>query len=170
MRVLTVGTRMPDWVSCAVDEYAKRMPREFAVEWCEIPASKRSRDTADSRMLEESQAIERRLKDQESIVVLDVDGKVISTEFMAESMASWQDQGVKTAFVIGGPDGVHPQLKAKAIARWSLGRITLPHPLVRVVLAEQLYRAWSINAGHPYQYGPHNLRRAQEEGPRDNAE
>jgi len=150
VRVLTVGTRMPDWVSCAVDEYTKRMPREFAVEWCEIPASKRSRDTADSRMLEEYQAIERRLKDQESIVVLDVDGKAISTEFMAESMASWQDQGVKPAFVIGGPDGVHPQLKAKAIARWSLGRITLPHPLVRVVLAEQLYRAWSINAGHPY--------------------
>jgi 23S rRNA (pseudouridine1915-N3)-methyltransferase len=101
-------------------------------------------------MLEEYQAIERRLKDQESIVVLDVDGKAISTEFMAESMASWQAQGVKPAFVIGGPDGVHPQLKAKAIARWSLGRITLPHPLVRVVLAEQLYRAWSINAGHPY--------------------
>lgn len=150
MRVLTVGTRMPNWVSCAVDEYAKRMPREFAVEWCEVPASKRSRDTADSRMLEEYQAIERRLKDQESIVVLDVDGKVISTEFMAASMASWQDEGVKTAFVIGGPDGVHPQLKAKAIAKWSLGRITLPHPLVRVVLAEQLYRAWSINAGHPY--------------------
>ena len=150
MRVLTVGTRMPDWVSRGVDEYAKRMPRDVTVEWCEIPASKRSRDTAESRMLDECQAIERRLKDQEVVVVLDVDGKVVSTEAIAESIQTWQDDGTKVAFVIGGPDGLHPQLKARSSAKWSLGRITLPHPLVRVILAEQLYRAWSINAGHPY--------------------
>ena len=150
MRVLTVGTRMPDWVSRGVEEYAKRMPRDLPVEWCEISASKRSRDTAESRMLDECQAIERRLKDQEAIVVLDVDGKVVSTEAIAESIGAWQDQGAKVVFVIGGPDGVHPRLKARAAAKWSLGRITLPHPLVRVILAEQLYRAWSINAGHPY--------------------
>ena len=148
--MLTVGTRMPDWVSRGVDEYAKRMPRDQAVEWCEIPASKRSRDTAESRMLDECQAIERRLKDHEAVVVLDVDGKVVSTEVIAESIQTWQDDGTKVAFVIGGPDGVHPQLKARSTAKWSLGRITLPHPLVRVILAEQLYRAWSINAGHPY--------------------
>ena len=150
MRVLTVGTRMPDWVSRGVDEYVKRMPRDVTVEWCEIPASKRSRDTAESRMLDECQAIERRLKDQEVVVVLDVDGKVVSTEAIAESIQTWQDDGAKVAFVIGGPDGVHSQLKARSTAKWSLGRITLPHPLVRVILAEQLYRAWSINAGHPY--------------------
>lgn len=150
MRVLTVGTRMPDWVSRGVEEYSKRMPRDLAIEWCEIPASKRSRDTAESRMLDEFQAIDRRLKDQEAVVVLDVDGKVVSTEAIAESIEAWQDQGVKVAFVIGGPDGLHPQLKARASSKWSLGRITLPHPLVRVILAEQLYRAWSINAGHPY--------------------
>ena len=150
MRVLTVGTRMPDWVSRGVEEYSKRMPRDLAIEWCEIPASKRSRDTAESRMLDEFQAIDRRLKGQEAVVVLDVDGKVVSTEAIAESIEAWQDQGVKVAFVIGGPDGLHPQLKARASSKWSLGRITLPHPLVRVILAEQLYRAWSINAGHPY--------------------
>ena len=150
MRVLTIGTRMPDWVSRGVEEYAKRMPRDLPVEWCEIAASKRSRDTAESRMLDEYQAIDRRLKDQEAIVVLDVDGKVVSTEAIAESIGAWQDQGAKVTFVIGGPDGIHPQLKAKAVAKWSLGRITLPHPHVRVILAEQLYRAWSINAGHPY--------------------
>lgn len=150
MRVLTIGTRMPDWVSRGVEEYAKRMPREVFVEWCEIPASKRSRDTAESRMLDECQAIERRLKEHEAMVVLDVDGKMVSTEVIADTMATWQDQGIKVAFVIGGPDGIHPQLKSRAIARWSLGRITLPHPLVRVILAEQLYRAWSVNAGHPY--------------------
>ena len=141
---------MPQWVSDGANEYVKRLPREASVEWVELPASKRSRDTAESRMLEEATAIEQRLKPQELMVVLDVEGKVVSTETIAETLATWQSDGSKIAFVIGGPDGLHPSLKAKASARWSLGRITLPHPLVRVILAEQLYRAWSINAGHPY--------------------
>ena len=150
MRVLAIGTRMPQWVSDGANEYVKRLPREASVEWVEVPSSKRSRDTAESRMLEEATAIEQRLKPQELMVVLDVEGKVVSTETIAEALATWQNDGSKIAFVIGGPDGLHPSLKAKASARWSLGRITLPHPLVRVILAEQLYRAWSINAGHPY--------------------
>ena len=150
MRVLAIGTRMPQWVSDGADDYIKRLPREASIEWVELPASKRARDTAESRMLEEATAIERRLKPHEIIVVLEVEGKVISTETIAETLAMWQSEGAKIAFVIGGPDGLHPSLKAKAGARWSLGRITLPHQLVRVILAEQLYRAWSINAGHPY--------------------
>ena len=150
MRVLAIGTRMPQWVSDGADDYLKRLPREASIDWVELAASKRTRDTAESRMLEESAAIERRVKPQELIVALDVDGKPISTEAIAKSLSVWQSDGSKIVFVIGGPDGLHPTLKAKAIARWSLGRITLPHPLVRVVLAEQLYRAWSINAGHPY--------------------
>ena len=150
MRVLAIGTRMPQWVSDGADDYVKRLPREASIEWVELPASKRARDTAERQMLEEATAIERRLKPQELMVVLDVEGKVISTATIAETLATWQSDGLKIAFVIGGPDGLHPSLKAKAGARWSLGRITLPHPLVRVILAEQLYRAWSINAGHPY--------------------
>ena len=150
MRILAIGTRMPQWVSDGADDYVKRLPREASIEWVELPASKRARDTAESHMLEEATAIERRLKPQELMVVLDVEGKVISTATIAETLATWQSDGLKIAFVIGGPDGLHPSLKAKAGARWSLGRITLPHPLVRVILAEQLYRAWSINAGHPY--------------------
>lgn len=150
MRVVAIGTRMPQWVSDGADDFVKRLPREAAIEWVELPASKRTRDTAESRMLEESSAIERRLKPQEQIVVLDVEGKLVSTEAIAESLTVWQGDGSKIVFVIGGPDGLHSTLKAKACARWSLGRITLPHPLVRVILAEQLYRAWSINAGHPY--------------------
>ena len=150
MRILAIGTRMPQWVSDGADDYVKRLPRDASIEWVELPASKRARDTAESRMLEEATTIERRLKPQELMVVLDVEGKVISTETIAETLATWQSDGLKIAFVIGGPDGLHPSLKAKAVARWSLGRITLPHLLVRVILAEQLYRAWSINAGHPY--------------------
>ena len=150
MRVLAIGTRMPQWVSDGADDYVKRMPREASIEWVELPVSKRTRDTAESRMLEEATAIERRLKPQELMVILDAEGKVISTETIAETLATWQSNGSKIAFVIGGPDGLHPSLKAKASARWSLGRITLPHALARVILAEQLYRAWSINTGHPY--------------------
>ena len=150
MRVFAIGTRMPQWVSNGADDYAKRLPSEASIEWVELPASRRTRDTAERRMLEEATNIERRLKPQELIVVLDVEGRVVSTETIAEALATWQSDGSKIAFVIGGPDGLHPSLKAKASARWSLGRITLPHPLVRVILAEQLYRCWSINAGHPY--------------------
>lgn len=150
MRVIAIGTRMPGWVTEGSDEYLKRMPRELSVEWVELPASKRTRDTAELRMLDEATAIERRLKPQDLIVALDIDGKTVSTENIADALSSWQAEGAKVAFIIGGPDGLHPTLKARASARWSLGRITLPHPLVRVILAEQLYRAWSINAGHPY--------------------
>ena len=150
MRVIAIGTRMPGWVTEGSDEYLKRMPRELSVEWVELPASKRMRDTAELRMLDEATAIERRLKPQDLIVALDIDGKTVSTENIADALSSWQAEGAKVAFIIGGPDGLHPTLKARASARWSLGRITLPHPLVRVILAEQLYRACSINAGHPY--------------------
>ena len=150
MRVIAIGTRMPGWVTEGSDEYLKRMPRELSVEWVELPASKRTRDTAELRMLDEATAIERRLKPQDLIVALDIDGKTVSTENIAAALSSWQAEGAKVAFIIGGPDGLHPTLKARASARWSLGRITLPHPLVRVILAEQLYRACSINAGHPY--------------------
>ena len=150
MRVIAIGTRMPGWVTEGSDEYLKRMPRELSVEWVELPASKRTRDTAELRMLDEATAIERRLKPQDLIVALDIDGKTVSTENIADALSSWQAEGAKVAFIIGGPDGLHPTLKARASARWSLGRITLPHPLVRVILAEQLYRAWSVNAGHPY--------------------
>ena len=150
MRVIAIGTRMPGWVTEGSDEYLKRMPRELSVEWVELPASKRTRDTAELRMLDEATAIERRVKPQDLIVALDIDGKTVSTENIADALSSWQAEGAKVAFIIGGPDGLHPTLKARASARWSLGRITLPHPLVRVILAEQLYRACSINAGHPY--------------------
>ena len=82
--------------------------------------------------------------------MLDVEGQPVATESIAAALEDWRMAAAKPVFLIGGPDGLAPSLKAKAAARWSLGRITLPHPLVRVVLSEQLYRAWSINVGHPY--------------------
>ena len=86
----------------------------------------------------------------DTIIILDVEGQPVATESIATALEDWRMEVKKFVFLIGGPDGLAPSLKAKATARWSLGRITLPHPLVRVVLSEQLYRAWSINVGHPY--------------------
>ena len=150
IRVLAVGTKMPSWVLEGVAEYQKRLPRDFPVEWLEVPPAKRQGDPVDRLMAKEAEAIRKYLKPDDRLVALDVRGKTVSTEDMAASFERWQMEGRNLALVIGGPDGIDPSLLAEAEARWSLGRITLPHPLVRVVLAEQLYRAWSINAQHPY--------------------
>jgi len=150
IRVLAVGTRMSGWVTAGVDEYVRRLPRDFSVTWQEIPPAKRQGDSPEKLMAKEAQAITRYLKTDERIVALDVAGSVVSTEDMAESISNWQMTGQSVAIVIGGPDGLDPSLLKRATAKWSFGRITLPHPLVRVVLAEQLYRAWSINSNHPY--------------------
>ncbi len=150
IRVLAVGTRMPSWVTAGVDEYVRRLPREFSVTWQEVPPAKRQGDSAETFMAKEAQFISRQLKTDERIVALDVTGSVVSTEDMAAQISEWQMTGQSVSILIGGPDGLDPSLLKRASAKWSFGRITLPHPLVRVVLAEQLYRAWSINNNHPY--------------------
>lgn len=150
IRVLAVGARMPSWVSAGVDDYQRRMPRDFSVEWVTIPPAKRQGDAPAVLMAKEATLIRRQWRAGERLVVLDVKGQVLSTEDMAVQFKRWQSSGGSAAIVIGGPDGTDPSLLAEADQRWSLGRITLPHPLVRVVLAEQLYRAWSIIAQHPY--------------------
>lgn len=150
IRVLAVGTRMPSWVTEGVAEYQKRLPRDFPVEWIEIPPAKRQGESADRLMAKEADAIRKHLKADDRLVALDVRGTTVSTEQMAACFADWQMDGRNLALIIGGPDGIDPALLRESEARWSFGRITLPHPLVRVVLAEQLYRAWSINAQHPY--------------------
>ena len=153
IRVLAVGTRMPAWVNDGVDEYHKRLPRDFSVDWVDIPPAKRGSDKPEQLKAREAQAIERQLKADDRIIALDVAGKLVSTEDMARGFHDWQLEGRGLAMIIGGPDGIDPGLLQRADNRWSLGRITLPHPLVRVILAEQLYRAWSINARHPYHRG-----------------
>ena len=150
IRVLAVGTKMPQWVQTGVSEYSKRLPKDHSLEWQEIPQSRRSKESPAQRMIDEAQAIERHLKPVDTVIILDVEGQPIATEGIAAALENWRMEAAKPVFLIGGPDGLAPSLKAKAAARWSLGRITLPHPLVRVVLSEQLYRAWSINVGHPY--------------------
>ncbi|MEE4203104.1 MAG: 23S rRNA (pseudouridine(1915)-N(3))-methyltransferase RlmH [Halieaceae bacterium] len=154
LRIVAVGKKMPDWVQTGVTEYSKRLPRDMRLEWVEVPPAKRQQGGSEAQFREhEAAAIERQLKEGGTLVALDVAGKIVATEDIADSLAGWQMNGDKVTLLIGGPDGLHPPLLSRCQQRWSLGRITLPHPLVRVVLAEQLYRAWSLNAGHPYHRG-----------------
>ena len=153
LRVLAVGQKMPAWVDQGVEEYARRMPREISVEWLDIPPAKRGSATREKYRVQEAEAIEAKLSGKDYVVALDISGKAVSTELIAERFDQWQMQGEQISIVIGGPDGLHPNILKGAKERWSLGQVTLPHPLVRVILAEQLYRAWSVQAGHPYHRG-----------------
>lgn len=151
IRILAIGDRMPGWVDQACNEYLKRLPREFGVKVQGIPAGGRSRaQETKSAVKKESVALLQRLGAGERVVALDVQGEAWSTEKLTQNIQSWQMDGRDVSLLIGGPDGLHHDCLARAETRWSLSKLTLPHPLVRIVLLEQFYRAWSIIAGHPY--------------------
>ncbi len=142
---------MPDWVQAGYSEYAKRLPRECALELKEIPLATRSKNTDIARAIEkESESILASIPAQERVIALDVLGKPQTTQTLADALRDWQMQGGNTSLLIGGPDGLSVNCLARANQRWSLSGLTLPHPLVRIVLAEQLYRAWSLLNHHPY--------------------
>lgn len=151
LRLLAVGHKMPQWVEQGFAEYAKRLPNDCAIELVEIPPGHRSKNTnKEKAMQQEAQALIKALRPQDHVVALDVLGKSWSTEQLSVQLDSWRMQGGDVALIIGGPDGLTDEVLALAKQRWSLSDLTLPHPLVRVLLAEQLYRAWSILQGHPY--------------------
>jgi 23S rRNA (pseudouridine1915-N3)-methyltransferase len=151
LTIIAVGTRMPDWVQAGYSEYAKRLPRECALELKEIPLATRSKNTDIARAIEkESESILASIPAQERVIALDVLGKPQTTQTLADALRDWQMQGGNTSLLIGGPDGLSANCLARANQRWSLSGLTLPHPLVRIVLAEQLYRAWSLLNHHPY--------------------
>ncbi len=141
---------MPDWVYQGCSEYSKRLPREFNFEIVELPLGHRNKNNAEQAVLAEGQAMNRAIGDADRVVALDLTGKPWSTEQLAKQLGEWQLSGDNFSLLIGGPDGLAKDCLARADLRWSLSPLTLPHPLVRVLLVEQLYRAWSINANHPY--------------------
>ena len=142
---------MPGWVTQGVEEYVRRMPAELPVQFIEVPLSKRGKNTDIVRAIEaEGKAMLEQVRAGDFVIALEVDGKALSTEKLASSLAGWQMDGRDVCLLIGGPDGNAPACRARADMKWSLSALTLPHPLVRVMLVEQLYRAWSINANHPY--------------------
>ena len=151
IRIIAVGTKMPAWVETGYAEYAKRMPRDCVVELVELPLAQRGKNTDIARAMEmEGEEMLAAIGKGEQVIALDVKGKPWSTEQLAEHMANWRMSGNNYCLLIGGPDGLAPQCLAQAHVRWSLSALTLPHPLVRIVVIEQLYRACSILQNHPY--------------------
>jgi len=150
--LIAVGERMPAWVGEGFAEYAKRLSRELPLQLVEISTKSRSREAARA-IADEGAAILAAIPKSAHVVALDGRGKVWSSEELAAQLARWRMQGQDLAFVIGGPDGLAPAVLERAQQRWSLGPATLPHPLVRIVVAEQLYRAVSQLANHPYHRG-----------------
>ncbi|HTF85035.1 23S rRNA (pseudouridine(1915)-N(3))-methyltransferase RlmH [Cellvibrio sp. ARAG 10.3] len=151
IRIIAVGTKMPGWVEQGYAEYAKRLPRDCAVELVELPLAQRGKNTDIARAMEkEGEDMLAAIGKGEQVIALDVKGKAWSTEQLAEQMADWRMSGNNYCLLIGGPDGLAPQCLAQAHMRWSLSALTLPHPLVRILVIEQLYRACSILQNHPY--------------------
>lgn len=151
IKVISVAGKMPAWVTEGVADYEKRLPREFKLEWLTLPLATRRKDrSTDQLKKEEGDAILRQVKEADTVVALDVRGKRASSEKLSEMLQGWQAARADLAILIGGPDGLDRACLERANALLSLSELTLPHALVRVVLAEQLYRAWSISVGHPY--------------------
>ena len=151
IHLIAVGTRMPSWVEQGYREFSKRLPRECSLRLLEIPLGKRSKSQAAARARdEEGQAMLAAIPADCHVVALDVKGRAWSTEDLAARLQDWMASGRDLALLVGGPDGLSPACLERADQRWSLSALTFPHALVRVMLAEQLYRAWTITTGHPY--------------------
>ena len=149
--VAAVGQRMPAWVNEAWTEYARRMPPGIGLSLREIAMAKRGKNADTTRLTSvESKALYNVMPTRARIIALDVRGQAWSTEKLAANLENWMGEGRDIGFMIGGPEGIAADVLQKVDNRWSLGPLTLPHPLVRVVLAEQLYRAWTITQNHPY--------------------
>ncbi len=149
--LLAVGQKMPAWVEQAYQEYAQRLPAEARLELVEIAPGKRGKNADIKRIIEdECQRIHAAIPKSAHIVVLDVKGKHYSTEQLATRMDHWMHSGQDICLLVGGPEGLSQECRALAHETWSLSALTFPHPLVRVILAEQIYRAWSVLRNHPY--------------------
>lgn len=148
--IVAVGQRVPDWAQTAWDDYAKRFPPELKVELKAVKTEPRGSRTVEQLMAAERKRIEEAIPRGTRIVVLDERGTALTTVALAGKLKDWQLGGTDVALVIGGPDGLEPTFRQAAQERIRLSDLTLPHAMVRVLLVEQLYRAWSINANHPY--------------------
>lgn len=152
--IVAVGQRVPDWAQTAYDDYAKRFPPELKVELKAVKTEPRGSKTLETLYAAERERIEAAIASGTSrgtrIVALDERGTSLTTKALAERLKGWQLGGDDVALVIGGPDGLDPAFRQAAHERIRLSDLTLPHAMVRVLLIEQLYRAWSVNAGHPY--------------------
>jgi len=151
VRLIAVGTRMPKWVKTGIAEYEPRLPREWRFELVEIPVAARSSNADVERLKRaEGEKMLRAIPEGAQVIALDEYGDSMSSVEWGRAVQDWQRHGRDVALLIGGPDGLAPECLKRAQRRWSLSKLTLPHGLVRVFVLEQLYRAWSLTANHPY--------------------
>lgn len=151
IHIVALGDRMPDWVSQGFVEYIKRIGSELSVELVEVSAEKRGKRADIPRLMaKESKRLMARIPTNSVVIALDIQGKMWSTEELATRLGQWQQDGRNICFLIGGPEGMTKEVLAAADIRLSFSTMTFPHPMVRIILAEQLYRAYSILNNHPY--------------------
>lgn len=157
LRILSIGHKMPNWVQQGFEEYLKRIQPMISVEMVELPPAKRSK-TPSPAEIDKYKAIEATIilnakHPKEQLWLLEVKGKMLSTEHLSDKLSVAMQDGADIALVIGGADGVSPEILQAADFKWSLSELTLPHPLVRIIVIEQLYRAMSLINHHPYHRG-----------------
>ena len=150
LRVVAVGQRVPDWAQAAWDDFAKRFPAEFRLELKTVKTEPRVGKSVAALLAAERGRIEASIPKGARVVALDERGTALTTLALSARLQQWQLESPELALVIGGPDGLEPAWRDRADERIRLSDLTLPHAMVRVLLVEQLYRAWSIQAGHPY--------------------
>ena len=154
IKLVAIGTRMPSWVEIGFSEYTQRMPPICQVEMVQIVAHKRGKNADTARILrDEAEKLREAIPRGYLTIALDRKGKTVDTLALAKQLQNWIDDSQDVAILIGGPEGIDAQMLASIQNKWSMSAMTFAHPLVRVMLAEQLYRAWSINANLPYHRG-----------------
>ncbi|RMW99374.1 23S rRNA (pseudouridine(1915)-N(3))-methyltransferase RlmH [Allofranklinella schreckenbergeri] len=151
LMIVAVGQKMPAWAQAGYEDYAKRFPPDMRLELRAVKAEPRtSGKTAQQMMAAEAQRMQAQIPPQAHVVALDERGQQGTSMQLAQRLRGWRERGSDVVFLIGGPDGLDGALRDQAHERLRLSDLTLPHPLVRVLLAEQLYRAWSLLMNHPY--------------------
>jgi 23S rRNA (pseudouridine1915-N3)-methyltransferase len=146
-----VGQKMPSWICQGFQEYSKRLPAHLKLELVEIPLPHRSKNADLQRLKdEEAEKLLAAIPSHSHLIALDERGQAWNTQQLAAHLQRWMNESIDIALLIGGPDGLSEQCLKRAHQKWSLSLLTLPHPLVRVIIAEQLYRAWSLLNHHPY--------------------
>ncbi len=151
IRLIAIGGKMPAWVTTGYEEYARRLPGEMSLELVELPLGHRGKGADLARAIRrEGEQMLQAIPATDRVVALDLGGRSWSTEQLAVQMEGWRQDGRNLSLLVGGPDGLAPECLARADQRWCLSPLTLPHPMVRILVAEQLYRAWTVLQGHPY--------------------
>jgi len=151
IKLIAVGEKMPAWIESGYSEYEKRLKQNVKLQLIEIPVAKRTKTSSLKTLMQnEAKAIKLKISKSDHIVILDFRGTQYSTETFAEHLSYWQTNNPSVAIIIGGPDGIDESIKKLAQESIALSKMTFPHPMVRVIFAEQIYRAWSYLKGHPY--------------------